>query len=98
MGSPLGYVVAKKKNKKKMDFKKNKKSNGYYEYVLVYGHPYATKEDVEQGIATYEGEISPIAKVKKQRTTKWIRWKDAGVWRFALRESVNEKIEIKKLN
>ena len=29
-----------------MDFKKNKKSNGYYEYVLVYGHPYATKEDV----------------------------------------------------
>jgi len=56
-----------------------------FEYKYTYGHPYATPDDVRQGIATYVGEISPLEKIPIPRQTKWIRWKENGKWVFALR-------------
>jgi hypothetical protein len=66
-----------------MNFKKRKQA---YEYVYVFGHPIAVEQDVIDGVAKYVGEISPIERIKKQRTTKWIRWMENGELRFALRE------------
>ena len=68
---------------------KNKRKRQAYEYVYLFGHSVATAQDVAEGIATFVGEISPIAKVKKQRDTKWIRWKENGVWHFSLRPTLS---------
>jgi len=69
----------------------NKRKREAFEYVYLLGHSRATELDVQEGRATYVGEISEVARLKKQRDTKWIRWKEDGVWKFALRATFKEQ-------